>query len=58
MLTVKNESGREIEISVYGDSDDIQIDEAYFADDVSGEEEVPDSDIQYVMSAYQDRIYK
>lgn len=57
MLYVKNKQGRAIEITIYGESyDDLQIEEAYYLDD--SEEDVTDTDIEYIMNNYGDEMYE
>ncbi len=56
-IIVKNEAGREIEISVYGDhDDDIQISEANYVDDL--EADVSEADIEYIESHYSNELYE
>jgi hypothetical protein len=56
IMKVKDKSGRQIEISVYGRyEDDIQIDEAYYTD---SEEEVSDETLDYIYSQYADAMYE
>ena len=55
-MIVKDKSGREIEISVYGQyEDDIEITDAAYCDNL--DEEVPDSVIDYIMDKYASEIY-
>lgn len=46
--------GREVELSVHGESDDIQIDEARFVDDGS---DCDDEVIEYIYERYADELY-
>lgn len=55
MLTLKDKDGREVELSVYGQHDDVQIDEAYYTD--TGED-VPDNVVDYLMDTYGDKLFE
>ena len=55
MLRLVDKSGREVELSVYGQHDDIQIDEAYYAD--TGEE-APNDVVDFLMDTYGDELYE
>jgi hypothetical protein len=55
MLYLKNKYGRVIELEVCGSHDDIQISEAYYLDDP--EEEVLESDLEYIYDNYGDDLY-
>jgi hypothetical protein len=48
-MIVKNESGREIMIEVYGTTEDIEIDEAYYLDD---EEDITEEDLDYIKDVF------
>lgn len=54
MITVKNAFGREIELSVCGAQDDVQIDECYYVD---GDDEVTNEDIDFIYHTYGDELY-
>lgn len=54
-MILKNSEGREIEITVRGAEDDVQIDSAQYVD--SGEE-VPDSEIDWIMDNCGDELYQ
>ena len=57
-MKFKNQAGREIEISVFGKyADDIQIGDASFVDG-SPNEEVPDSDLDFIMENHADDVYQ
>lgn len=53
MCLVKDQLGREIEIAICGDYDDIHIDEAYYID---FEEEVTDETIEYILDTQYDKL--
>lgn len=56
MARVKDSNGRDVYISVYGKyEDDIQIDEAFYDDEVGGD--VPDEEIDFIFDNYSDAIY-
>ena len=46
--------GREIELRLHGDMDDIQVSEAYYLD---GDEDVPDDVIDMLLDKYADEVY-
>ena len=55
-MIVKDQSGREIEISVSGRyDDDIQIEEASYVD---SDEEVSEETIEFIQDKFADKIYE
>lgn len=49
-MVLKNEQGREIEISFFGTYEDIQVEEVWYLD--SEEDEVSEEDIEYIKDTY------
>jgi hypothetical protein len=55
MIQVHDKHGRIIEVSVHGELDDVQINEAHYLD---SEEEVSEKTIQYIESTQSDILYR
>ena len=52
---ILDSQGREVEVSVSGAEDDVQIDEISYVD---SDEEVPESEVEFIMDNYQDALYE
>lgn len=58
-MIAKTKSGREVEFVVWGIyEDDIQVDDAFYVDDIEGKEEVSDDDLDYIQDKYASEIYQ
>lgn len=54
-MIVQDSRGNEVEISVYGDYDDVQVEEAYYTE-MDGI--VSDDEIEYILDNYAESIYE
>lgn len=53
-MIVKDEQGRELEIEIGGESDDVQITTAYYLD---SDEEVSHETLDFIMQTYADDMF-
>jgi len=54
-MILKDKNNREVEVGVYGEYDDVQIDEAVYVD--TGED-ASDEVVDYLMSTYGDELFE